>query len=743
MRYLGNFFRKLWAGLDLVRRVLHLVLLLGLLALLIAALRSSIPKLPERGALVIRPSGDIVEQLSGRPLQRAINEAQDEGAPQTLLWDLTRAIRSAATDKRVQALLIETDDLGDVGLPEIEELAAAVAEFRRSGKQVIAYGSYYMADQYLLAAQANEVYLDPFGFVLLPGYDRYRMFFKDALDKLAVDVHLFRAGKFKSAGEPFTRHDMSPEDRQESLAYLQALWRGYRSNVGTARHLDPDAINAYANGYAEALSRAGGDGAKVAQEAGLVTGLRTGAQLDERMSKLVGMDPDRHGFSAIAFEDYLHVLKAEEHLHRNSGNAVGVIMASGAIYDGNQPSGTIGGDSTSALLHQARDDDSIKAVVLRINSPGGSVLASEQIYREVQALRAAGKPVVASMGEVAASGGYYIAAPADEIVASPNTITGSIGVFALIPTVDRTLAKLGVQVDGVGTTALSGALRVDRPLSAQVEGMLQLGVDHSYSEFLKRVAAGRHQTSAAIDEIAQGRVWAGSDALRLHLIDRTGGYDDAVQAAARRAKLAKGYEVRVIEPELSFTEELLMSMRSEGMRVLVAMGYGTNPRPGGKRTAGTAVAAAAARTTALAALRSGAGSQPGLLLLQRALGLIGRAGRPVRQRRPMHRLEAQAPESRRWQLLRERPADQLLAQLTDARIVAHQQHYRGRSSLADYHGAHGLGAGRIKFRYRMLRGGLEPKLARHNRGGLARAARRAVQQALHLGPVGGKAFCGM
>ena len=574
MRYLANFFRKLWAGLDLVRRVLHLVLLLAILALLIAALRTSIPRIPDRGALVIRPSGDIVEQLSGRPLERAINEAQDQGSPQTLLWDLTRAIRGAAKDKRIQALLIETDDLGDVGLPELEELAAAIGEFKRSGKQVIAYGSYFLADQYLLAAQANEVYLDPMGFVLLPGYDRYRMFFKDALEKLAVDVHLVRAGKFKSAAEPFIRHDMSAEDRQESLAYLQALWRGYRNNVGVARHLDPESINTYANGYAAALSKAGGDSARVAREAGLVTGLRTGAQLEARMTKLVGSDSNRHSFNSIPFEDYLRVVKTDEHLRRNSGTAVGVIMASGAIFDGNQPSGTIGGDSTSALLRQARDDDSIKAVVLRINSPGGSVLASEQIYREVQALRAAGKPVVASMGEVAASGGYYIAAPADEILASPNTITGSIGVFAVIPTIDRTLAKLGVQVDGVGTTALSGTLRIDRPMSAVVEGMLQAGVNHSYSEFLERVASGRHQTSAAIDEIAQGRVWAGSDAMRLHLVDRLGGYDDAVNAAARRAKLAKGYEVRVIEPELSLTEELLMSMRGEGEHLMRALGYG-------------------------------------------------------------------------------------------------------------------------------------------------------------------------
>jgi protease-4 len=580
MRYLAAFFGKLWRGLDVLRRVLHLLLLLGLLALLIAALRSSIPRLPDRGALVIRPSGDIVEQLSGEPLQRAINEAQDQSAPQTLLWDLTHAIRSAAKDSRVQALLIETDDLDSVGLPETEELAAAIGEFRRAGKKVIAHGSYFLDRQYYLAAQADEVYLDPQGFVLLSGYGRYRMYFKDAIDKLSVDVHLIRAGKFKSAAEPFIRRDMSPEEREESSAYLQALWKGYRTGVGAARRLDPEAINAYANGYAAAVHQAGGDTGRVALAAGLVTGLRTGAQIEKRMTELVGTDNDRHNFNAIAFDDYLHVLKTEEHLHRSADNAVGVIMVSGTILDGTQPSGTVGGDSTAALLRQAREDNAIKAVVLRIDSPGGSVLASEQIYREVQALRAAGKPVVASMGEVAASGGYYIAAPADEILASPNTITGSIGVFAVVPTIDRTLSKLGVRVDGVGTTALSGALRVDRPLQPEIEGLLQAGVDHSYAEFLQHVADGRHQTTAAIDEIAQGRVWAGSDALRLHLIDRLGNYDDAVHAAAQRAKMGKGYDVRIVEPELSFTEQLLMSMRGNAAHAYRALGI-----PGASSTA--------------------------------------------------------------------------------------------------------------------------------------------------------------
>ncbi|MGH8253472.1 MAG: S49 family peptidase, partial [Steroidobacteraceae bacterium] len=400
MRYLLNFFRSLWHGLDVLRRVLHLLLMLALLTLIIVALRGSVAHLPERGALVVHPGGEIVEQLAGEPLQRAISEARGDSAPQTLLWDLTRAIRSAADDSHIQALLIETDDITHVGQPELEELAAAIGEFRASGKKVIAHGSYFLQGQYYLAAQADELYLDPFGFVLLPGYDRYRMYLKDAIEKISVDVHLVRAGKFKSADEPLVRRDMSDEDKQESLAYLQALWLGYRTAVGTARHIDPGALSSYTEGYVQAVQKAGGDLAGVARAAGLVTALRTGGEVAKRMAELVGTDDDKRGFQGVTVEEYLRALRPGEHSHRGAGSAVGVVVASGEMLDGNQPSGTIGGESTAALLRQARLDDSIKAVVLRIDSPGGSVLAAEQIYREVQLLRTAGKPVVASMGDL-------------------------------------------------------------------------------------------------------------------------------------------------------------------------------------------------------------------------------------------------------------------------------------------------------------------------------------------------------
>jgi protease-4 len=571
MRFFLGFFRSVWHGLDVFRRVLHLLLLLLLMALAWAVVRGSVPRLPEHGALVLRPSGQLVEQLAGEPLARALNEAQGQGSPETLVWDLTRAIRSAAQDSRVGAILIDTDDLEGAGLAKLEEVGRAIADFRAAGKKVIARGSNFLQGQYYLASLADEVYLDPTGFIVLDGYARYRMYYKGALDKLGVDVHLIRAGRYKSAEEPFIRQDMSAEDRVAATAYLQALWRGYRESVGKARGLDPAVLDRYANELPAAVRAAGGDTAAVALKAGLVTGLKTQAEVDARMRELVGSDDGHAGFRAIELDDYLRAprVAAAEH---GSGDAVGVVIASGEIQDGSQPPGTIGGDSTSVLLRRARDDPHVRAVVLRIDSPGGSVFASEQIYREVQSLRAAGKPVVASFGDLAASGGYYIASGADAIVASPNTLTGSIGVFAAIPTFDRTLARLGVTVDGVGTTALSGVMRVDRPLSAETEQLLQSIIDHTYRDFLGHVADGRKKSVEQVDEIAQGRVWAGSEALKIGLVDSLGGYGDAIHLAAGRAHLKEGYAVRRIESELSYTQQLLVGLKGAVRGLLATLG---------------------------------------------------------------------------------------------------------------------------------------------------------------------------
>jgi protease IV len=564
MNAIGGFLKGVWRGLDGLRRVLHLLLLLLIFGFIFGALRSSLPHLPDKAALYLQPYGEIVEQRSGDPLEIAFNQARGQQDAQTLLWDLTDSIRAAAKDRRVAAIVLQLDYLAGAGQPTMEEIVAAMREFRASGKKIVAYGTSFTQAQYYLAAHADEVYLDPLGEVLIDGYDRYRMYYKGLLDKLAVDVHLFRVGNFKSAAEDLVRTDMSADDRTESLAYLSGLWTAYKSAVALARGLEPEVIEQYANSYIDALRTNEGDSARVALEAGLVTALKTEDEVTERIIELVGENGDGSGYPVIEFDDYTHVQHAEARLHRSDGPRVGVIVASGEILDGEQPPGTVGGLTAAAMLREARDDEKVAAVVLRVNSPGGSFFASEQIYREVAAIRAAGKPVVVSMGDVAASGGYYVAAPANRIFASATSITGSIGIYATVPTIDRTLNKVGITVDGVGTTALSGKLRIDRPLDPALRDYVQLSIERGYEVFLEHVAEGRGKTRDAVHDIAQGRVWTGSDARERGLIDTLGGYQDAVRAAAELAKLPAGYAVERMEPELSWAEQLALRLRVSG-----------------------------------------------------------------------------------------------------------------------------------------------------------------------------------
>ena len=507
------------------------------------------------------PEGQLVEQLSGDPLERAVQETRGEQHRETLLWDLTDSIRAAAADPRIPAVALDLEKFEGGTQPTLEELAAALREFRASGKKVIAYGVELSQERYYLAAQADEVLLDPMGFVLIDGYDRYRMYLKDALDKLGVEINVFRVGAFKSAVETYTRTNMSAEDREESRAYLSALWSAYQEAVTRARKLQPDALAKYVGSLSKTVPAAGGDAARVALQAGLVTALKTRIEFEQRLVTLVGKDDNNGSFKSVSADDYVHYAHAQKKLTADGKARIGVIVAEGEILDGEQPPGTIGGESMVRLLRQARTDKDVKAVVLRVDSPGGSVLASEEIYRELVALRGAGKPIVVSMSGYAASGGYYISAPADEIWASPATITGSIGIFAIIPTVDRTLGKVGVSVDGVGTTPLSGQLRIDRPLGEEARALLQSTVSRGYSEFLERVANGRKKTRDEVDQIAQGRVWAGTDARRLGLVDQIGSFNDAAKAAARRAKVTD-YALEFIEPELTWAQALAMQLRS-------------------------------------------------------------------------------------------------------------------------------------------------------------------------------------
>jgi protease-4 len=571
---IGRIFLGLWRGLDGLRKVLHLLLLLTLFGFIVGALRTSIPHVANGSALVIAPRGEIVEQLSGSPVDQAIAKAQGNQQEETLLWDLVDVLKAAKKDDRIQAVVLDLNYLSGGGQPTLAEFGAALDDFRASKKKVVVFSAAYLQEQYFVAAHGDEIYVDPLGLVGIDGYERYRMYYKELLEKLGVTVNLFRVGAYKSAAEVYVRTDMSPEDREESVAYLNALWASYRESVAKARGLTPEDISAYVANSVPALEAAKGDAAKVALDAKLVTGIKSSLDVERRMVELVGRDDDDASkakaderetelgetYKSTYFEDYLRVVRAEERAKGAGKDKIGVVVASGEILDGAQPPGTIGGTSTAQLVREARYDDDVKAIVIRVDSPGGSVLASEEIYREVRAAQADGKPVVVSMGDLAASGGYYIAASADEIWAHPATITGSIGIFGAIPTFQGTLDKIGVKVDGVGTTNLSGQMRIDRPLGEDAKKILQSIIERGYEQFLGHVAEGRKKTRDEVHAIAQGRVWVGNDALKNGLVDKLGLFDGAVKSAAKRAEVTD-YQVEIIEPKLSFAEQIALQLR--------------------------------------------------------------------------------------------------------------------------------------------------------------------------------------
>jgi protease IV len=564
---LVGFFGLVWRILERIRRVLHLVLLLVIFGFILAALHTSIPIVPRSAALVIAPEGEIVEQLSSDPVRRALGQASGGPAPETLLRDVTDAIAAAKSDSRIKLIVLDLGSLDASGLSKLQEIGAALRDFRAAGKRVVAAADSMDQTQYYLAAQAGEVYLDPMGLVYLDGFSYYRMYLKDAIEKLNVDVNVFRAGTFKSYTDEFSRSDMAPSEREETSVWLEALWNAYQQDVTRARSLPAGSLNEFVADEPAALTAVNGDAAKLALQRGLVTALKSRRQMADELKVLVGEDEDTHSFNSIGMSQYLTSIRSKHVLKSKSDSKVGIVVAAGEILDGHQPPGTIGGESTADLLREARYDSAVKAVVLRVDSPGGSMFASEQILREVQTLRKAGKPVVVSMSTYAASGGYYISAAANQIFASPTTLTGSIGVFSVVPTFQRTLEKLGVKVDGLGTTPLAGDMRQDRPLTAASRQILQSSVDHAYAEFLRRVGDGRKKPVEDVDKIAQGRVWAGVDAQRIGLVDHLGGLKDAVDAAAKLAELGTDYDIDYIEPELSLREELLMQLRSETLHI--------------------------------------------------------------------------------------------------------------------------------------------------------------------------------
>lgn len=565
--------RGIWRGLDRLRRVLHLIVLLVLFAALIAALVPETPVVPDSAALLLSPQGTLVDQLSGNAFDLAIAKARGLPMQETLMKDLVDAIRLARDDDRIKTLVLQLDGLTGAGLSKLQDLAGEIAAFKESGKPVIAFGNGFSQAQYFLAAQADEVYMHPMGSILLDGYSRFLPYYKSALDKLSVDYRVWTAGQFKSVVEPYTRDGMSDADKIASGAYLSALWNAYQADITAARGLPADSLQRYADNFVALLDDAGGDTAQVALDYGLVDGLWTRDRMRERLRRLAGNNgSDGDGYSGIDDADYLAAVRGAQ--MPKSGSKIALIVASGEILDGNQPPGSVGGDSMARLIRRAADDDDVEALVLRVDSPGGSAFASDVILRELEVFQATDRPLVVSMGSVAASGGYWISMSADEIWASPTTLTGSIGVAAAVPTFPRTLDRIGVHVDGIGTTNLAGQFDELRGIGDDAEAILAATVASTYDQFVSKVAGYRDRSVDEIEQVAQGRVWAGTDALPRGLVDRLGDLDEAIESTATLAGLAEGeYHVEYFEPELSVSERLLVELFKVAAPVISAIGF--------------------------------------------------------------------------------------------------------------------------------------------------------------------------
>lgn len=566
--------------LDALRKTLHFLLLVLLFTLLVMAGNPSSPVIPQQAALVLAPQGRLVEELSGSPLDRALARASGQNDGEVLLRDVVDAIDVAANDEHIRALVIDPSGLDGSGLTKLQELSVAIARFRKTGKPVYAYGQYFDQAQYHLAAQADHLWLDPLGAVAIDGYSAYRSFYKGTLEKLAVDVNVFRAGSHKSYGDMFTRDSMSPEEKADAIAWLGDLWSLYQGDIEPRRKLAKAALQTQAEQLAARLEAVNGSMADLALQQKLVDRLATWEEFENELIAVAGEDEDYHTFNSMDVMDYLRVVRSGEVFVPHVGDSsrrVAVVVASGEIVDGEAPGGTVGGDTLAAALRDVRFDDDVQAVVLRIDSPGGSMLASEVVRREVLALKQAGKPVVASFSSVAASGGYYIAAAADEIVALPATITGSIGVFAIIPTFENTLGKVGITIDGVGTTPLAGSLSLERTLPDDTKRVLQMGVDDAYRRFVTIVAEGRQRKYEEIDAIAQGKVWSGQDAKEVGLVDTLGDVDVAIKAAARLAKMDEGYRVDYREPALGWAESLVVGAQVRSIEGLAGLGLWHKP----------------------------------------------------------------------------------------------------------------------------------------------------------------------
>ncbi len=535
-RFVAGFFKWTWRLLNFIREfILNLFLvLLVLVGVGIWMQINSAPAEPARGALLLDITGVVVDKPSvsnklgviGRQLLGASSDRLQENS----LFDVVDTIRQAKDDRNITGIVLDLKEFAGGDQPSMQYIGKALREFRDSGKPVYAVGDSYNQGQYYLASFANKIWLSPQGVVDLHGFATNSLYYKTLLDKLKVSTHIFRVGTYKSAVEPFIRDDMSPAAREADSRWIGELWQNYLTTIAANRQITTQQVFPGAQGLLDNLQKLGGDTAKYALDNKLVDELASSATVDKAMVKQFGWNKENKDFSYTSMYDYV-VKKPSD-----TGDAIAVIIANGAIMDGEETPGQVGGDTTAMQIREARLDPKVKSIVLRVNSPGGSVSASEVIRDELEAARAAGKPIVVSMGGMAASGGYWISTPANYIVASPNTLTGSIGIFGVINTVENSLDSIGVHTDGVATSPLAD-VAVTKSLPPEVQQMMQLTIENGYKRFVNLVADSRKKTPEQIDAIAQGHVWTGQDAKANGLVDSLGDFDDAVAKAAELAKL--------------------------------------------------------------------------------------------------------------------------------------------------------------------------------------------------------------
>ncbi|EBO9778719.1 signal peptide peptidase SppA [Salmonella enterica subsp. enterica] len=559
-RFIAGFFKWTWRVLNFVR---EMVLNLFFIFLVLVGVgiwmqigNGSNSEQTARGALLLDISGVIVDKPSTNhrlgALGRQLFGASSDRLQENSLFDIVNAIRQAKDDRNITGIVLDLKNFTGADQPSMRYIGKALREFRDSGKPIFAVGENYSQGQYYLASFANKIWLSPQGQVDLHGFATNGLYYKTLLDKLKVSTHVFRVGTYKSAVEPFIRDDMSPAAREADNRWIGELWQNYLHTVSANRQISPQQLFPGAQAIIDGLTRVGGDTAKYALDHKLVDALASSADVEKALTKQFGWSKTENNYRAISYYDYSLKTPAD------TGGTIAVIFANGAIMDGEETPGNVGGDTTASQIRDARLDPKVKAIVLRVNSPGGSVNASEVIRAELAAAKAAGKPVVVSMGGMAASGGYWISTPANYIVASPSTLTGSIGIFGVINTVENSLSSIGVHSDGVSTSPLAD-ISMTKALSPEVQQMMQLSIEYGYKRFITLVADARKRTPEQIDKIAQGHVWTGEDAKANGLVDSLGDFDDAVAKAAELAKL-KQWHLDYYQDEPTVLDMVMDSM---------------------------------------------------------------------------------------------------------------------------------------------------------------------------------------